>query len=158
MEMSVMVLDQPGQGRECPLERLARIGLRLREPDRPAVQHIGQLREGVDLKQVQGLDRPHMAARDPRFPGRIKGDAPGGQPLTQGQEVELYDYSTHGGRLELENGAGSAPSEGSLRSRLQRTGRCWFDSCRSSRRLTLTKQPHWSRRLRPWRHLGWPYP
>jgi arylsulfatase A-like enzyme len=42
------------------------------------------------------------------------------QPLTDGQERELYDYRTGDGRLELENGAGRNPLEDSLRVMLQR--------------------------------------
>ena len=42
------------------------------------------------------------------------------EPLTDGQERELYDYTTHSGRLELQNGAGHSPLEGSLHATLQR--------------------------------------
>jgi arylsulfatase A-like enzyme len=35
-------------------------------------------------------------------------------PLAEGQERELYDYSNESGRLELHNGAGRSPLEGSL--------------------------------------------
>jgi hypothetical protein len=41
-------------------------------------------------------------------------------PLSAGEEVELYDYSTQGGRLEIENRAGHSPLEASLREQLQR--------------------------------------
>jgi arylsulfatase A-like enzyme len=40
-------------------------------------------------------------------------------PLSAGEENELYDYSTHGGRLELHNSAGESASEASLRAQLQ---------------------------------------
>lgn len=40
-------------------------------------------------------------------------------PLSVGEEVELYDYSTHGGRLELHNSAGHSPLEGTLRAQLE---------------------------------------
>jgi arylsulfatase A-like enzyme len=40
-------------------------------------------------------------------------------PLADGQERELYDYRTHSGRLELQNGAGQNPLEASLRAMLQ---------------------------------------
>ena len=36
------------------------------------------------------------------------------EPLTAGSEVELYDYSTHAGRLELHNGADQSPLEHGL--------------------------------------------
>jgi arylsulfatase A-like enzyme len=41
--------------------------------------------------------------------------AEGIAPQSQAEEVELYDYSTHGGRLELENTAGHSPLEASMR-------------------------------------------
>jgi arylsulfatase A-like enzyme len=41
-------------------------------------------------------------------------------PLHEGEEVELYDYSTQAGRLELENLAGHSPLEQSLREDLAR--------------------------------------
>jgi arylsulfatase A-like enzyme len=41
-------------------------------------------------------------------------------PLSQGQESELYDYRTQGGRLELSNLAGASRLEGALRSGLER--------------------------------------
>jgi arylsulfatase A-like enzyme len=40
-------------------------------------------------------------------------------PLSLGEEVELYDYSTHAGRLELHNSAGHNPLEGALRAQLE---------------------------------------
>ncbi len=40
-------------------------------------------------------------------------------PLAQGQEAELYDYSTQSGRLELHNGAGESPLEAQLREQLE---------------------------------------
>jgi arylsulfatase A-like enzyme len=42
------------------------------------------------------------------------------QPLSQGQESELYDYATHSGRLELHNSAGHSPLEADLRGQLER--------------------------------------
>jgi len=44
-------------------------------------------------------------------------------PLADGQEAELYDYSTHSGRLELHNSAGHSPLEGSLRAQYERAFR-----------------------------------
>jgi arylsulfatase A-like enzyme len=46
--------------------------------------------------------------------------AEGIKPLSQGQESELYDYSTHSGRLELHSSAGQSALEGPLRAQLQR--------------------------------------
>jgi arylsulfatase A-like enzyme len=40
-------------------------------------------------------------------------------PLSLGEEVELYDYSTHRGRLEVHNSAGRSPLEGALRAQLE---------------------------------------
>jgi arylsulfatase A-like enzyme len=45
------------------------------------------------------------------------------QPLSKSQESELYDYSTHRGRLELHNSAGHSRLEGPLRSQLERAFR-----------------------------------
>ncbi len=41
-------------------------------------------------------------------------------PQSQGQETELYDYSTEAGRLELLNGAGRSPLEEGLRAEFER--------------------------------------
>jgi arylsulfatase A-like enzyme len=41
-------------------------------------------------------------------------------PKTEGQETELYDYSTHSGRLELHNSAGESPLEEELRAEYER--------------------------------------
>ena len=41
-------------------------------------------------------------------------------PISQGAEAELYDYSTHAGRLELENSAGHSAIEAELRHQLER--------------------------------------
>jgi arylsulfatase A-like enzyme len=41
-------------------------------------------------------------------------------PKTEGQETELYDYSTHSGRLELHNSAGVSPLEEALRAEYER--------------------------------------
>jgi arylsulfatase A-like enzyme len=46
--------------------------------------------------------------------------APGGiKELAAGREVELYDYSTAAGRMELDNAAGNSRLEASLRAQLQ---------------------------------------
>jgi len=46
--------------------------------------------------------------------------APGGtEPLSSGEDSELYDYSTAAGRLELDNTAGRSPLEGALRAALE---------------------------------------
>jgi arylsulfatase A-like enzyme len=41
-------------------------------------------------------------------------------PLSQGEEDELYDYTTHSGRLELHNSAGESALEAPLRAQLKR--------------------------------------
>jgi arylsulfatase A-like enzyme len=41
-------------------------------------------------------------------------------PKLEGQETELYDYSTHSGRLELHNSAGESPLEEGLREEYER--------------------------------------
>jgi arylsulfatase A-like enzyme len=40
-------------------------------------------------------------------------------PIAEGAEAELYDYSTHGGRLEIDNGAGRSPLQETLHRQLQ---------------------------------------
>ena len=42
------------------------------------------------------------------------------EPLTEGQEVELYDYSTQSGRMELHNAAEHTALEASMRAQLQK--------------------------------------
>jgi arylsulfatase A-like enzyme len=42
------------------------------------------------------------------------------EPIAQGAETELYDYSTHEGRLELDNVAGHSELEPALRHQLER--------------------------------------
>ena len=42
------------------------------------------------------------------------------EALTRGEEAELYDYSTHSGRLELHNSAGRNPLEAAMRHQLER--------------------------------------
>jgi arylsulfatase A-like enzyme len=46
-------------------------------------------------------------------------NADGTVPLRDGQERELYDYRTHTGRMELDNGAGHSRLEGSLQRTMQ---------------------------------------
>ena len=41
------------------------------------------------------------------------------EPLPHGEERELYDYATGGGRLELDNRAGASPLEPGLRQLLE---------------------------------------
>jgi arylsulfatase A-like enzyme len=41
-------------------------------------------------------------------------------PQSEGQETELYDYSTRGGRLELHNSAGTSPLEEAMRAEYER--------------------------------------
>jgi arylsulfatase A-like enzyme len=41
-------------------------------------------------------------------------------PLSEGEEAELYDYSTHSGRLELHNSAEHTPLEASMRAQWQK--------------------------------------
>ncbi|HSZ14083.1 MAG TPA: sulfatase-like hydrolase/transferase [Solirubrobacteraceae bacterium] len=45
------------------------------------------------------------------------------QPKSEGQETELYDYSTQSGRLELHNSAGESPLEEGLRAEYERAFR-----------------------------------
>jgi arylsulfatase A-like enzyme len=41
-------------------------------------------------------------------------------PQSEGQETELYDYSTHSGRLELHSSAGTSPLEEAMRAEYER--------------------------------------
>jgi arylsulfatase A-like enzyme len=63
-----------------------------------------------------------VALRTPRAKYAIYSNWPtqGITPLARGEERELYDYSTHSGRLELHNSAGESPLEEELRGELQR--------------------------------------
>ncbi|HSZ05454.1 MAG TPA: sulfatase-like hydrolase/transferase [Solirubrobacteraceae bacterium] len=62
-----------------------------------------------------------VAMRTPQAKYAIYSNWPetGITPLAQGQEVELYDYSTQTGRLELHNSAGQSPLEESLLEQLE---------------------------------------
>jgi hypothetical protein len=62
-----------------------------------------------------------VAMRTPEAKFATYSDWPeeGIQPLSEGQESELYDYTTETGRLELHNAAEHTPLEASLREQLQ---------------------------------------
>ncbi len=62
-----------------------------------------------------------VAMRTPQAKYAIYSNWPetGITPLTNGQEVELYDYRTHSGRLELHNSAGRSRLEAQLRTQLE---------------------------------------
>jgi arylsulfatase A-like enzyme len=62
-----------------------------------------------------------VAMRTPQAKYAIYSNWPetGITPLSEGQEVELYDYRTRSGRLELHNSAGQSPLEAQLRAQLE---------------------------------------
>jgi arylsulfatase A-like enzyme len=63
-----------------------------------------------------------VAVRTPKAKYATYSDWPaeGIAPVSAGQESELYDYRTHGGRLELDNRAGHSPLEKPLRADYER--------------------------------------
>ncbi len=62
-----------------------------------------------------------VALRTPRAKYAVYSNWPetGITPLSRGEEAELYDYSSHSGRLELHNGAGESPLEAQMRAQLE---------------------------------------
>ena len=62
-----------------------------------------------------------VALRTPQAKYAIYSNWPaqGISPLSRGEERELYDYSTHSGRLELHNSAGESALEEPLRAELE---------------------------------------
>src|SRR5262249_9459150 len=93
-------------------------------PGRPYVLHATDetVTEFAIEPYAAGAPRHVLALRTPTAKYATYSNwADGGiAPLAEGQEAELYDYGTHGGRLELNNSAGHSPLEESLRARLER--------------------------------------
>jgi arylsulfatase A-like enzyme len=92
-------------------------------PGRPYVLHATDETVTEFAIEPYAADAPlHIVAmRTPQAKYAIYSNWPetGITPLAQGQEVELYDYSTQTGRLELHNSAGQSPLEESLREQLE---------------------------------------
>jgi arylsulfatase A-like enzyme len=96
-------------------------------PGRPYVLHATDEAVTEFAIEPYAADAPlHvLALRTPQAKYAIYSHwaAEGIEPLAQGQEDELYDYSTHGGRLELHSAAGQSPLEETLRAQLERAFR-----------------------------------
>jgi arylsulfatase A-like enzyme len=88
-------------------------------PGRPYVVHATDETVTEYAIEPYAADAPlHIVAlRTPRAKFATYTDWPeaGITPTSQGEEVELYDYSTQGGRLELHNSAGHSRVEAGLR-------------------------------------------
>ncbi len=103
---------------------LARI---LRDPAAPGRSHVLHTTDEVVTEyaiEPYAADAPlHVVAlRTPRAKYAVYSDwAPGGTSLVGGgEDRELYDYGTHGGRLEVENVAGHSELEEQLNEQLDR--------------------------------------
>ena len=103
---------------------LARI---LADPAAPGRPHILHATDEVVTEyaiEPYAADAPlHVAAiRTPVAKYAFYSDwsAGGIEPISSGQDHELYDYTSYRGRLELENGSGSSPLEEPLREALDR--------------------------------------
>ena len=91
-------------------------------PGRPFVLHATDETVTEFAVEPYAADAPlHVVAmRTPQAKYATYSNWPeeGIAPLTQGQELELYDYRTQDGRLELENNAGESALEEQLRDQL----------------------------------------
>jgi arylsulfatase A-like enzyme len=91
-------------------------------PGRPYVLHATDETVTEFAIEPYAADAPlHIVAlRTPsaKYATYSNWPAEGIEPQASGQERELYDYRTHSGRLELHNGAGQSPLEGSLQAML----------------------------------------
>ena len=94
-------------------------------PGRPYVLHATDEVVTEFAIETYAADAPRhvVALRTPKAKYATYSNWPstGIVPLTEGQEVELYDYRTHSGRLEMHNSAGQSPLEETLRAEV-RTG------------------------------------
>jgi arylsulfatase A-like enzyme len=103
---------------------LARILADPNAPGRPYVLHATDEIVTEYAVERYAADAPlHVVAlrtAQGKYVNYSNWSAAGIKPLAQGQEHELYDYSTHSGRLELHNGAGHSPLEDSLRTEWER--------------------------------------
>jgi arylsulfatase A-like enzyme len=92
-------------------------------PGRPYVLHATDETVTEFAIEPYAADAPlHIVAlRTPQAKYAIYSNWPetGITSLSEGQEVELYDYSSQSGRLELDNGAGRSRLEGQLRAQLE---------------------------------------
>ena len=123
---------------------LARI---LADPQAPGRSHVLHATDEVVTEfaiETYAADAPlHVVAlRTPsaKYVTYSHWPAEGIAPIEEGREAELYDYSTHGGRLEVHNTAGSSPVEEPMRQALERAvttscaSRCRAGSAEAHRR------------------------
>ncbi len=99
----------------------------LREPNAPGRTHILHATDEVVTEyaiEPYAADAPlHVAAlRTPRAKYAVYSDWVPGSIRREigGEDSELYDYSTHRGRLEIDNVAGNSPLEEQLHEALER--------------------------------------
>jgi len=93
----------------------------LAEPDAPGREHVLHATDEVVTEfavELYAADAPlHVAAlrtERAKYITYSHWAENGIQPLAEGQEAELYDYATHGGRMEVHNSAGENVIEASL--------------------------------------------
>ncbi|HEX5853645.1 MAG TPA: sulfatase-like hydrolase/transferase [Solirubrobacteraceae bacterium] len=106
---------------------LARMLADPRAPGRPFVLHAtDEIVTEFAIEQYAAYAPLHVIAlRTPyaKFATYTHWPDEGIAPQSHAEEVELYDYSTHSGRLELHNGAGRSALEDALRAEYQRAFR-----------------------------------
>jgi arylsulfatase A-like enzyme len=97
----------------------------LAEPEAPGRDHVLHATDEVVTEfaiQPYAADAPlHVVALRTaagKYATYSHWPAEGIEPVSLGEEAELYDYSTHGGRLEVENVAGRSALEGRMRAKL----------------------------------------
>jgi arylsulfatase A-like enzyme len=102
---------------------LARI---LAEPGAPGRDHVLHATDEVVTEfaiEPYAADAPlHVVAvrtADAKYATYSHWPEEGIEPLAAGEEAELYDYRTHGGRLELDNTAGTSALESPMRAKLE---------------------------------------
>jgi len=93
-------------------------------PGRPYVLHATDETVTEYAIEPYAADAPlHVVAlRTPQAKYATYSNWPGESidPLSRGQESELYDYGTYSGRLELHNSSGQSPLEAGLRANFER--------------------------------------
>jgi arylsulfatase A-like enzyme len=111
----------------APRLDLAKILAEPEAPGRPFVLHATDEIVTEFAVETYAADAPlHVVAmRTPEAKYATYSNWPieGIAPQTQGEENELYDYSTQTGRMELHNSAGESALESSLRTQLERAFR-----------------------------------
>jgi arylsulfatase A-like enzyme len=108
----------------APRLDLARILADPEAPGRPYILHATDEVVTEFAVQTYAANAPlHVVAlRTPeaKYTAYTNWPVEGIAPQSQGEENELYDYSTQTGRMELHNGAGESQLEASLRTQLEK--------------------------------------